>query len=89
MPGHKHHSNHNHHRRSENGLNLPIEQAEAHEAGLRHETLIIPSTSQVSGFNGSMVVFDLKEKNVIIKEIALQFNINPITGWTDNTSNYP
>lgn len=89
MTGHKKHSNHNHHRRSENGLNLPIEQAEPHESGLKHETLIIPSTSQVNGFNGSMVVFDLKEKNVIIKEIALQFNINPITGWTDNTANYP
>lgn len=85
---HKHHGHHTH-RISHSGLNLPIEQAEEHPSGFKHETIIIPSTSQVNSFNGSMIVFDLREKNLIIDDISLQFNVNAITGWTDNNNSFP
>ena len=88
MPGHKNHGHHSH-RVNHSGLHLPIEQAEEHPSGFKHETLIIPSTSQVNSFNGSMIVFDIREKNLIIDDISLQFNVNAITGWTDNNNAYP
>ena len=89
MPGHKNHGHHTH-RKTHSGLHLPIEQAEEHPSGFKHETLIIPSTSQVNSFNGSMIVFDIREKNLIIDDISLQFNVNAITGWSDAaTQSYP
>lgn len=71
------------------GLNLPHSQIQPHHGGLKHETLIIPSTSQVNSFNGSMIVFDIKEKSLVIDDISLQFNINPIGGLSNQGTNYP
>ena len=88
MPGHKHNGHHTN-RVNHSGLNLPIEQAKEHPSGFKHETLIIPSTSQVNSFNGSMIVFDIREKNLIIDDISLQFNVNAISGWTDANNAYP
>ena len=46
------------------GLNLPANQVTNIPAGLRHEVIIIPSTSAPAF--GRMFVLDVREKNIII-----------------------
>ena len=53
-------------------LNLPAKQNFALPR-LKHESLIIPSTSQPA--LGSYFTIDLKEKNVLLHNLHLQFNV--------------
>lgn len=60
------------------GLNLPIGQAVSIPVGLRHETLIIPSSSTPS-FGGFFTI-DIRQKNILLNNITLQFNCSAISG---------
>ena len=66
------------------GLNIPASQHTSIPSGLKHETVIIPSTSQPSW--GSYFVFDFKEKALSLHNIAIQFNVSALTGMTGGTS---
>jgi len=66
------------------GLNIPASQHTSIPSGLKHETVIIPSTSQPSW--GSYFVFDFKEKALSLHNIAIQFNVSQLTGMTGGTS---
>ena len=56
------------------GLNLPSRQSVTVPANLKSEVVIIPSTSTPSW--GSYFIFDVKERNCIISDLLIQFNIN-------------
>ncbi len=60
------------------GLNLPQRQVFTVPANLKSKVGIIPSTSIPNW--GSYFIFDVKERNVIISDITLNFNIGSITG---------
>ena len=47
---------------------------------MKHETVIIPSTSAPAW--GGYFIFDIREKNVRIHDIAIQFNASSLTGYT-------
>lgn len=47
---------------------------------MRHETVIIPSTSAPAW--GGYFIFDIREKNVRIHDLCLQFNASALTGYT-------
>jgi hypothetical protein len=49
--------------------------------------MIIPSTSQPAF--GSYFVLDIKERNILIHNLALQFNCSAITGRTGDATYYP
>jgi len=66
------------------GLNIPASQHTVIPSGLKHETVIIPSTSQPNW--GGYFVFDFKEKALSLHNIAIQFNVSPLTGMTGGTS---
>jgi hypothetical protein len=66
------------------GLNIPASQHTSIPSGLKHETVIIPSTSQPAW--GSYFVFDFKEKALSLHNIAIQFNVSQLTGMTGGTS---
>ena len=66
------------------GLNIPASQHTVIPSGLKHETVIIPSTSQPSW--GGYFVFDFKEKALSLHNIAIQFNVSPLTGMTGGTA---
>ena len=66
------------------GLNIPASQHTSVPSGLKHETVIIPSTSQPSW--GSYFVFDFKEKALTLHNITLQFNVSAIGGLPGGTS---
>ena len=70
------------------GLNLPTHQVTSFGSDeIRHETIIIPSTSQVAF--GSYYVFDFKEKGLLLHDVALNFNVSAISGLTGSVANYP
>ena len=69
------------------GLNLPSRQAVTVPPNLRSEVVIIPSTSTPNW--GSYFIFDVKEKNVIISDIVLNFNVSAITGLSGTVTSYP
>jgi hypothetical protein len=57
---------------------------------IKHETVIIPSTSQVAF--GAYSIFDFKEKACLLKDIVLQFqvsNLNILTSSTDKNTCSP
>lgn len=60
------------------GLNLPVGQAISIPVGVKHETLIIPSSSTPS-FSGFFTI-DIRQKNILLNNITLQFNVSPISG---------
>ena len=66
------------------GLNIPASQHTSIPSGLKHETVIIPSTSQPSW--GSYFVFDFKEKALSLHNIAIQFNVSALTGMSGGNS---
>jgi hypothetical protein len=68
-------------------LYLTADQATSVPAGLTSSVLIIPSTSQPSF--GSYFVCDIKETNIILNNITLQFNVSAISGLTGSVTNYP
>ena len=69
------------------GLNLPSRQSVTVPSNLKSEVVIIPSTSTPSW--GSYFIFDVKERNCIISDLLIQFNINTIGGVTGTATSYP
>ena len=74
-----------HHKKDKRGLNLPHSQ-HIEMPDFRHETIIIPSTSQPSW--GSYFIFDCKEKGVMLHDLGIQWTVSPIAGYT-NAGVYP
>jgi len=56
------------------GFNLPSKQANFHPSGMQQEISIIPSTSNCNW--SGLTILDLKNKNIEIKNISLQFNLS-------------
>ena len=69
------------------GLNLPQKQAFTVPANLKSEVVIIPSTSSPNW--GSYFICDVKERNCIISDITLNFNVGSITGLSGTVTDYP
>jgi hypothetical protein len=69
------------------GLNLSVVQANAVPANLKNEVIVLPSTSQPAF--GSYCVFDLKEKNILVHDLVLQFNTTAISGRSGDATSYP
>ena len=69
------------------GLNLSSKQAFNVPSGLKSEYVVIPSTSAPSF--GSYFIFDIKDKNIILSDVLIQFNVSSITGITTPPTNYP
>ena len=70
------------------GLNLNADQSSiAAPSNLKSEIVIIPSTSQPNW--RSYFIIDVKERNCIISDIIIQFNISQVTGTTTPPTNYP
>ena len=69
------------------GLNLPQRQSVTVPSNLKSEVVIIPSTSQPNW--ASYFIFDIKERNCIISDLLIQFNINQISGLTGTVTSYP
>jgi hypothetical protein len=69
------------------GLNLSAKQAVAVPNNLRSEYIIIPSVS-LAQF-GSYFIFDVKERNTIVSDIIIGFNVNAISGLTGTNAGFP
>ena len=69
------------------GLNLSAKQAVTVPSNLKSEFVIIPSTSQPQF--GSYFIFDIKERNTIISDFIINFNLSAISGITGAPTNYP
>ena len=69
--------------RDQKGLNIPDYQ-NSQIQNVKHETVIVPSTSQVAF--GAYSIFDFKEKALSLHNIAIQFNVSALTGMTGGTS---
>ena len=70
------------------GLNLPQRQAVTVPTNLKSEFVIIPSTSTPAW--GSYFIFDVKERNCVISDLVLGFNLGAITGATGTAvTSYP
>ena len=70
------------------GLNLSSEQTSTVAPGnLKSEFVSIPAVSQPNW--GSYFIFDVKERNCIISDIIINFNIGSISGVTSAPTNYP
>jgi hypothetical protein len=67
------------------GINVSKIQASNTPVGLTHELLQIPSSS-LPQF-GSYCVFDIKQKNILLHNMALVVNTTALTGITGGTSN--
>ena len=60
------------------GFHLPASQSVTIPGGLKHETLIVPSSSFPAW--GGFFTIDIREKNIILNNITLQFQTSAITG---------
>jgi hypothetical protein len=60
------------------GLNLPASQSVSIPAGMKHETLIVPASSIPSW--GGFFTIDIRERNILLHNITLQFTTSPVTG---------
>ena len=69
------------------GLNVSGHQTDAIPQNLKHEIFIIPSTNTFAF--GTMGIIDIKEKEILLHEIMLQFNVNAISGLTGTASGFP
>ena len=69
------------------GLNLSAKQAVSVPNNLRSEYIIIPSVSTAQF--GSYFIFDIKERNTIVSDIIIAFNVTAITGLTGSVANFP
>jgi len=54
------------------GLNLSSKQAFNVPNNLKTEYVVLPSTSQPAF--GSFFIFDIKDKNIILSDLIIQFN---------------
>jgi hypothetical protein len=70
------------------GLNLNADQSSiTTPSNLKSEIILIPSTSAPNW--GSYFIFDVKERNSIISDIVINFNIGTIGGVTGAPTSYP
>lgn len=69
------------------GLNLSQKQAFNVPNNLKSEYVVLPSTSAPSF--GSFFIFDIKDKNIILSDLIIQFNCSAITGVTTPPTNFP
>ena len=60
------------------GLNLSSKQSFNVPQGLKSEYVVLPSTSAPAF--GSFYIFDIKDKNIILSDLVIQFNCSAITG---------
>ena len=60
------------------GLHLPAHQAVHVPADQRHEVILIPASSTANW--GSYYTIDIREKNILLHNITLQFNYGVVTG---------
>ena len=65
------------------GLNLSAKQAISVPNGLKSEFVIIPSVSAAQF--GSYFIFDIRERNVIISDLLINFNLSALGGLTGGT----
>ena len=65
-------------------LNIPEYQFSSIPSNIKNETVIIPSTSQVSF--GGYSTFDFREKSLLLNDVVLQFNLSNVTGGTSKTT---
>jgi len=70
--------------RDSRGLNIPEYQHSSVAENIRHETVIIPSTSQVAF--GAYSIFDFKEKACLLNDIVLQFQVNNLNILSNSTN---
>ena len=70
-----------------NGLELTRGQSKGSPLGLIHEIIIVPSTN--TPVFGSMFIVDIREMNILLHNITLQFNLSAISGLTGSVSNFP
>lgn len=70
-----------HHKRvkSRHGHNIPAHQ-HSDMPPMKHETLIIPSTSQPQF--GGYYILDFKEKNCYLHNFSIMYNVTALTGFT-------
>jgi hypothetical protein len=70
------------------GLNLNDDQSTiAAPSNLKSEIVIIPAVSQPQF--GSYFIFDVKERNCIISDLVINFNVSAISGISSASTNYP
>lgn len=72
-------------RDTKTGFNLSATQSTYLPNGLRHELLIIPSTSAPAF--GSTFIFDIKEKNILLNDLMIQLNVGAGSGLTGGSAN--
>ena len=66
------------------GLYVPEYQQKMLPDTLKHDVMITPSSS-APGFGG-ICILDFKEKNVVLHNLALHFNVSAVTGTTGGTN---
>ena len=54
---------------------------------MKHESIIIPSTSAPTW--GGYFVIDFRERNCILHDLVLQFNVSALTGYTSSNATSP
>ena len=68
------------------GLNLTSSQ-HINLPQMKHESIIIPSTSAPTW--GGYFVIDFRERNCILHDLVLQFNVSALTGYTATNTTSP
>ncbi len=68
------------------GLNIAHSQ-NVNLPQMKHESVIIPATSAPAW--GSYFVIDFRERNCILHDLTLQFNVSALTGYTSTNSTSP
>ena len=71
--------------KSTSGLNVPVNQFVNIEH-MKHETIVIPATSKCDW--GAQFYLDIKEKNCLIHNLILKFNVSAISGLTAGSAHY-
>jgi hypothetical protein len=69
------------------GLNLQTYQRNAASSGLRHEVITIPSDTAAAF--GNYFTISLRETNIFVHQLLLQFTANAITGMNGNVRYTP
>ena len=69
------------------GLNVPEYQYISAASNVKHDTVIVPSTSQVSF--GAYSTFDFREKSLLLNDIVLQFQVLNLSCGTQTGTNLP
>jgi len=68
------------------GLNLTSSQ-HINLPQMKHESIIIPSTSAPTW--GGYFVIDFRERNCILHDLTIQFNLSALTGYTSTNATSP